>query len=135
MHRSVRTFNTGRILAVELVESHYDIPPRFSLERYFGGAWSMIRDPKLRHQVVIRFQPKVARNVAEVLWHPSQQLNWSDDGSVLEFRATVEGLDEITWWLLGYGKEAEVLQPPELRQILAEQTQAMAAIYRRTLKP
>jgi predicted DNA-binding transcriptional regulator YafY len=135
LHRAVRTFNTGRIVALEAVDSSYDIPTRFRIDRYFGDAWSMIRDARSRHQVVVRFQPKVARNVAEVLWHRSQQLVWSSDGSSLEFRVTVEGLDEITWWVLGYGKEAEVLKPPELRRILKEHTRAMAAIYRRTPKP
>jgi predicted DNA-binding transcriptional regulator YafY len=37
--------------------------------------------------------------------------------------------------VLGYGKEAEVLKPPELRQILKEHARAMAAIYRRTPRP
>jgi proteasome accessory factor B len=135
LHRAVRTFNTGRIVELETVDSSYDIPTRFRIDRYFGDAWSMIRDARSRHQVVVRFQPKVARNVAEVLWHRSQQLAWNSDGTILEFRVTVEGLDEITWWVLGYGKEAEVLKPPELRRILKEHTRAMAAIYRRTPRP
>jgi len=46
----------------------------------------------------------VAGNVAEVLWHQTQRVEWNDDGSI-EFHATVDGLGEITWWLLGYGSQ------------------------------
>jgi proteasome accessory factor B len=56
----------------------------------------------------------VAGNVAEVQWHASQRVQWNDDGSI-EFHVSVDGLGEITWWILGYGDQVEVISPPELR--------------------
>lgn len=125
LHRAVRTFNLGRVLHAELADSHYEVPPRFTLERYFGDAWSIIRDRGERHEVVIRFQPVVAKNVAEVHWHRTQRLSWNDDGT-LEFSATVEGLREIVWWVLRYGKEATVLRPAKLRAMVREHAEAIA---------
>jgi proteasome accessory factor B len=129
LHRAVRTFNLGRVLDAEPTDSAFEIPPRFSLERYFGDAWSIIRDRGDRHEVVIRFQPLVARNVAEVQWHRTQRLAWNDDGT-LDFSATVEGLREIVWWVLRYGKEATVLRPPKLRLMVRAHAEAIAAMYR-----
>jgi predicted DNA-binding transcriptional regulator YafY len=128
LHRAVRTFNVGRILKAETLNSTYETPPRFSLDRHFGNAWSMIREPGERHDVVVRFQPLVARNVAEINWHKTQKTAWNDDGT-LDFQVTVDGLGEIMWWILGYGKQAEVLHPADLRERIQEQITAMQDTY------
>jgi len=118
LHRATRTFNVGRILHLELLEDRYQIPRRFSVERYLGNAWHLISGPGPDHEVLIRFSKKVAQNVAEVAWHSTQRLKFNDDDT-LDFRVTVSGLGEISWWVLGYGDQAEVLQPTELRRIVA----------------
>lgn len=129
-HRSVRTFHVGRILECELTRDRYHTPPRFSLDKYLGHAWRLIRDRTQPINVLIRFQPLVAQNVAEVVWHKTQQLHWNDDGT-LDFRAHVEGIQEISWWVLGYGDQAEVLEPQVLRKLVAERVQNMSRIYGR----
>lgn len=136
-HRSVRTFHVGRILSLELTEDHYDVPPRFSLDRYLGNAWRLVRERGCRTNVVVRFQPKVAQNVAEVTWHKTQSVTWNADGT-LDFRVQVDGLSEISWWIMGYGDQAEVLQPQALRDLVASHARRMAALYaapRRSARP
>ncbi|QDT39357.1 helix-turn-helix transcriptional regulator [Stratiformator vulcanicus] len=128
VHDEIRTFNVGRIRKAELTDESYEIPPRFSLKAYFGDAWSFIREPNDRHDVVIRFGPKVAGNVAEVRWHRTQQIVRKPDGSI-EFSVTVDGLSEIVWWVLGYGKEAEVIRPDKLRDMVGEHVQKLAQAY------
>lgn len=128
LHRAVRTFNVGRVLESTLLDSTFEAPPRFSLDRHFGNAWSFVRDRGDRHEVVVRFRPLVARNVADVVWHRTQKLSWNDDGS-LDFTVTVDGLREIVWWVLGYGREAEVLRPEKLREMLRDHVAALAATY------
>ncbi len=129
VHRAVRTFHLGRIVEAELTDDRYEIPPRFSLARYLGNAWHLIRERGRRTDVVIRFQPKVATNVAEVTWHKTQRIDWDDDGT-MDFRVTVDGLHEISWWILGYGNQAEVLEPDELREMIAEHAAGMLKAYR-----
>ena len=128
LHRSVRTFNLGRVLSLQRLEDSYQIPRGFSLDRYLGNAWHLITEPGPDHEVLIRFSPLVAQNVAEVVWHKTQQVAPQPDGS-LEYRVTVSGLSEISWWILGYGDQAEVLQPTKLRTIVAERAARMAALY------
>lgn len=128
LHRSTRTFHLGRILRAEPLAEKYEIPPRFSLDRFFGNAWRMIRHRAERARVRIRFAPKVARNVAEVTWHKTQEIRWNDDGSI-DFLVTVDGLQEISWWIMGYGHQAEVLEPPQLRELIAEHVRQMAEQY------
>ncbi|MCH7989771.1 MAG: WYL domain-containing protein [Planctomycetes bacterium] len=130
LHRQIRTFNIGRILAAEMLTSRFKIPERFSLDRYLGNAWSLIRDRKQTKKIVIRFQKLVAQNVAEVQWHKTQKLVWNDD-ETLDFHVTVDGMDEIMWWILGYGDQAEVLEPPELRELIFDKIQAMQKVYKK----
>ncbi|QDT53131.1 HTH domain protein [Caulifigura coniformis] len=129
LYRSIRTFHVGRILESTLTDDSFKPPPRFSVARYLGNAWHMIREPEQRADIVVRFQPRVATNVAEVTWHPTQRIVHRGDGTV-DFCVTVEGIREIAWWILGYGDQAEVIKPRELRQLVAQHVRGMASIYR-----
>lgn len=128
VHRATRTFHLGRILRLEPLDDPYEIPRGFSLDRYLGNAWHLIPEPGPDREVVVRFQKKVAQNVAEIAWHKTQRLEFRPDGS-LDFRVTVSGITEISWWILGYGDQAEVLQPPELRQMVANHAARMLQQY------
>jgi proteasome accessory factor B len=127
MHREVRTFNVGRIQSLDLLDEEFQVPRGFSIQRYLGNAWHLIPDGP-ETDVVVRFSPFVGRNVGEVVWHRTQQTTWREDGS-LEFQVRVAGIREISWWILGYGNEAEVLEPPELRNLIADHAEKMLARY------
>ncbi|HTN76450.1 MAG TPA: WYL domain-containing protein [Pirellulaceae bacterium] len=128
LHCEVRTFNVSRIRHAELLEENYKVPANFSLERYLGNAWRLIRDDGPDQEVLIRFHPLVAKNVAEVCWHRTQATTFNDDGS-LDFRVRVSGLDEISWWILGYGDQAEVIEPAALREKIIYRITRMAEQY------
>ena len=91
------------------------------------AAWDVIADEDPVH-VVIRFSPEVAKRAAETRWHPSQELEWEKDGSLI-WRANVAGMREIRIWILGWGADAEVLEPAELRDTVADQLRRGAALY------
>jgi proteasome accessory factor B len=124
-HGRVRTFKLGRIHTLTVLDEKFDRPTDVDLGEYFGDAWCMIPEGRV-HDVHLHFDAKVAGNVAEVQWHHSQHVDWNDDGSI-EFRVRVDGLGEITWWVLGYGDQVEVVAPPELRGRVAQTAAAMLA--------
>lgn len=129
VHHEVRTFNVGRILSLHLLDETFHVPRGFSIERYLGNAWHLIPDgPDV--DVVIRFRPTVARNVAEVVWHRTQRIHWNKDGS-LDFGVRVAGVREISWWILGYGDQAEVLRPEPLRELIAQHAVNLSRLYRK----
>ncbi len=129
IHRETRTFNISRISEMESLEDSYKIPRGFSVERYLGNAWHLIPENGRDSVVEIHFQPMVAKNVAEVGWHKTQETEFQPDGSLL-FRAKVSGLAEISWWILGYGDQAEVIRPPALREMVSQRAQRMVERYR-----
>ena len=126
-HKDIRTFKLLRIKRLDVRETTFRPRDPVELDEHFGGAWNMIPEGRF-YDVVIRFAPKVATNVAEVHWHSSQKTEFLPDGS-LEFRARVNGINEIHWWVLGYGDQAEVISPAPLRRKLAQTAKAMAKRY------
>jgi proteasome accessory factor B len=117
------------VAEIETLDETYAIPHGFSVERFLRNAWHLIPEPGPDREVLVRFGRQVAQNVAEVTWHKTQQLEFNADGT-LDFRVTVSGLNEISWWILGYGDQAEALEPPELRKIIAERANRMAKMYK-----
>jgi proteasome accessory factor B len=125
-HKSIRTFKLNRIRNANILDDQFKDGDGFDIADYIGRAWSMIPEGRM-YNVRLRFTPKVASNVAEVLWHDTQKVTRNADGSAtVDFR--VDGLGEITWWILGYGDQAEVLTPANLRKSVADIARRMAKI-------
>ncbi|HUU22120.1 MAG TPA: YafY family protein [Phycisphaerae bacterium] len=129
-HRQRRTFKLGRIRKLTVSDQTFVPPEDVDEADLFGAAWSMITEGRL-YDIHLHFEKMVAGNVAEVQWHPSQQVDWNDDGSI-EFRVRVDGLREITWWVLGYGDQVEVLAPEDLRRRIHEVADVVAARHQPT---
>jgi proteasome accessory factor B len=106
----------------------YTVPKSFSLERHLRNAWFLVPGPEPVEDIVVRFQLLVARNVAEVLWQKTQRCEFQVDGSML-FHAPVSSVNEIVWWILGYGDQAEVLQSPKLRRFVAHRARTVVERY------
>jgi proteasome accessory factor B len=127
-HHEVRTFKLSRVRTLTPTRATFRSPADVDADTHFGDAWCMIPEGTL-YDVHLHFEPKVAGNVAEVRWHRSQRVEWNDDGS-MEFCVRVDGLGEITWWVLGYGDQVEVVAPAALRRKVAAVAMAMAERHR-----
>ena len=127
MHREIRTFKVSRIRNLEMRNQLYVLDKPFDIAEYFGDAWSMIPEGRT-YQVCLVFESRVAANVAEVSWHPRQRLNWLDDGR-LQFDVRVDGLGEISWWIMGYGDQVRVINPKPLQDRIHKMAQNICKLY------
>lgn len=110
--RQVLTFALERFREVRITEDTFQSPPEFNLDRYLEGSFGLFRGEPVR--VSLRFSRQVARYVAERQWHPSQTLEPLLTGE-LEMTLRVPVSPELRRWILGYGKDVEVLEPKSLR--------------------
>jgi len=102
--------------------AQFVVPDDFDPYRHFGGSlgiWPHLEEDATKYEVRIRFTDWAARIVPERRWHPSQDFYFEDPinetGLVAIF--TLGTLEEMTRWVLSWGKHAEVLDPPELTRI------------------
>lgn len=126
-----KTYRIQRFTTLRRLDTPANVPADFSLEEYFGNAWGVYRGAET-HEVEIAFTPDAAPLVQETVWHRTQRIvrKQTDGGVTLGF--TVDGLDEILWWILGWSGRAIVLQPEELRLLVVDQlTRALQMNERR----
>jgi len=123
----LRQFALPRVSGVRVQERRFTRPADFSAEKYFErsfGAFAGDGD----HRVRVRFAPGAAPRVRERVWHDSQELRERPDGGV-ELVMRLGDLAEVARWVLGWGDQAEVLGPPELRRRIAAAVRQVAALY------
>jgi proteasome accessory factor B len=125
--RARRTFKVERILAASLTPQTFAGDEAQAVARDMLRAWDVIADEDPT-DVVIRFSAAVAKRAAETRWHPSQELEPQRDGSLI-WRGRVAGLREIRIWILGWGGDAEVLEPAELRESVAQELERARRLY------
>ena len=112
------TYRVARFAKLEVLEPPALIPEEFDLRAYFGNAWAVYRGEPTS-DVVVRFTKEASAIVTETTWHRTQRVHHNEDGSVtLSFQ--VDGLEEITHWLVGWAGFVQVLRPGELRERVSE---------------
>jgi len=124
---ALRTFALPRISGAEVTEARFVRPEDFSPETFFANALGVLGGPG-DFTVVIRFTATVADRVREREWHESQIRRDLPDGG-LELTLRLGALAEVEGWVLGWGADAEVVQPAELRRRLAATASRLAAVY------
>ena len=123
---AVRTFALPRIRAVERTGAKFRRPKDFSLTKILEGSFAVFEGGRAT-KVRVRFTGVAARLVGERVWHASQKLLPGKSGLVLEMRVGLS--PDLRQWILGWGAEAEVLEPDELRRDLAAAAAATAQVY------
>jgi predicted DNA-binding transcriptional regulator YafY len=118
LHRRVEVIGVPWVQRVTLTDDRYDIPPRFNLERFLAQAWGVERGAS-RYDVRLRFSPRLVPELSDTPWRRGVRRLDLADGRV-ELLLTVDGVEEILRWVLGFGDQVEVLSPPRLRERLHE---------------
>jgi predicted DNA-binding transcriptional regulator YafY len=120
-------FKIERIENIQETSETYTIPADFDANEYLSAAWDISVEGDVK-TVKLKFKPVVARIIQESMWHPSQVLETRKDGSVL---MTLNVMDTMEFfrWLLRWGDDVEVLEPPEIRDEVIETAKAMRKVY------
>lgn len=119
LRKDIRTFALNRIRTLSVTEHPFTVPESFSIDEYLEKTFDLIHATE-PIDVSIRFTPFQAQWIRERSWHPSQELLELDDGSLI-LKMKVGALDAVKRWLMGFGEEAEALEPQELREMLQDE--------------
>lgn len=125
----LRTFLPGRIEELELTDKAFEPPDNITLTDFLRDAFRVeVREGRMPQEVKIKFGPRAARYIRERRWHHTEAIEELPDGGLV-LTLMVVGEDELIRWVLGYGAEAEVLEPAALREKVAAVAREMAAKY------
>jgi predicted DNA-binding transcriptional regulator YafY len=109
----LRHYRVEDITEAEQLQSTFEIPEDFHLAEYAQRAFGSFHNDSEFGSVVWRFAPEAADRAKRYQFHPAQQLEELEDGSIL-IRFQASGHLEMCWHLYAWGDGVEVLEPPAL---------------------
>jgi predicted DNA-binding transcriptional regulator YafY len=128
LRKEVRIFTLDRIKLLHQTKDHFNIPETFKFEEFIGCSFGVFQgEPSY---VKVWFSADVAGYIKEKTWHKSQRIETLEDGSIL-FEAEVAGTDEIKFWIMSWGSNAEVVEPESLREEIQAELETMLKKYSR----
>lgn len=132
LHGGWRKFYLSRMDAVRVEDEGFAPRPPAQWAEMVDEAFGLFQGPHHR-RVRLRFTPFRARWIREQVWHEAQELAPRPDGS-LDLSFPVADLREVKLKVLSFGADVEVLEPEELRVLVADEARALAALYGRDEK-
>ncbi|MEE9554859.1 MAG: YafY family protein [candidate division Zixibacteria bacterium] len=109
----IRTFRLGRVHDVRLSREKFEIPGDFSIEKYFSASWGVYRGKLIKFKV--KFRGEAAIIVKTSRHQQYEEIEEFDDGTVI-YKAVVAGRVEFIRWVLGFGAQAEIIEPVSARR-------------------
>ncbi len=125
----LRVFRVSRMRGAELLaeESQFTVPDDFAVRSYLDRApWELADGPSVRVRVRIGF-PHSRWVLGEGLGDVVEATD-PEGGALLEFG--VRAVEPFVRWLLPFGRQAEVLEPADVRDRLAAERDRLRALYR-----
>src|SRR6266581_652941 len=107
-----RTLALERISEIDITEQIFSYPEGFDPKELLDSAFSFTSDDPL--VVKVWFSARQARYIRERNWAKEQKIIEQPDGSIILDMKT-SGRWEVMRWVLSFGRDAELLEPAELR--------------------
>ncbi|MDX2033639.1 MAG: YafY family protein [Blastocatellia bacterium] len=120
LRNEIRNFKVDRMAHVEVLDQTFTRPPGFRLES------TTEQDDRT---LVIRalFSPQAAPWVREARSYYITHMEDAPDGLLVSLLAHTE--DEVFNWLLGWGADVQILEPPSLQQRLLHEARKILKKY------
>jgi predicted DNA-binding transcriptional regulator YafY len=124
----VKNFYLARMDDARPTARRYAIPRDFDPDAFFRNTFGIFVGGSKPFRFRVRFSKEISEEVRELKFHPKQTLEKGPDGeAILELPA--ESLKEARRFVLGYGKDAVALSPPELVEELRRETTFLQEAY------
>jgi len=127
--QALRTFAVDAIQDATVLEQPATEIKDETLDRHLTSGYGIFAGASTQEAVLL-FNPARARWVSRETWHPRQDGKLQLDGGYL-LKLPYSREPELVMDILKYGADVEVLSPDSLRQAVATQLRAAAALYAR----
>jgi predicted DNA-binding transcriptional regulator YafY len=127
----VKSFYLARIESAEPTGERYAIPRSFDANAFFRDTFGLFVGGGKPFRFRVRFSREVSDEIREQQWHAAQKLEASADGGVV-LELPARSIQEARRFVLGYGSDAVVLEPPELIEDVRNQAEEITRSYGRS---
>lgn len=129
----VRTFRVSRIEKLTVLETRFDYPKTFDLESHWAESTRRYEKDLHPNRAKIRLSPLGIELMAELLppyvRKGAMISEETDARGWREVTVSVAAMPKAAMEMLRFGKEAEVIGPPELREEMSKVLQVLAQTY------
>jgi predicted DNA-binding transcriptional regulator YafY len=112
LRKAIRTFAISRVTHANVTDNSFSIPEDFDFDtasiEHFGVHWG-----QNSYKVQIWFSRDASPYIQERQYHPTQQIEENDDGSI-NVALVTNHLLEVKRWVLSWGDQAKALAPDAL---------------------
>ena len=126
MKGDVCSFKLNRIKNLKISNDIYMKPHTFSLKEYLDKNWGIFTGDKIK--VVVKFSQRKAAFIKDTTWHIYQNIDQIEGGKIL-FTIYLNEVEDIKKWVLSFGKDAEVIEPIELREDIKRELEELYKKY------
>lgn len=128
----IRTYKVAKVLDLDVLSDGFDYPAGFDLAAQWQESLQRFARELRRAEAVLRVSPEALPLIDRLGADAAEEVQRAEPDAAGWRRATVpiEGVGHAARLLLGFTDLVEVLEPPELRQALADGAQRVAALYR-----
>jgi len=124
----VKNFYLARIESAQLTSERYAIPKDFDADAFFRNTFGLFVGDARPFRLRVRFSREISDQVREMQFHPQQKIETTPEGeAILELPA--QSIAEARRFVLGYGKDAMALEPPELVEDLRAEVERLGRRY------
>jgi predicted DNA-binding transcriptional regulator YafY len=126
----VRQYSMERMSAAKVLKGNCEVPADFNIEERLACTFGrFLGDPSQTVEVKVKFNERVAPLIRERARGPREQLRTLPNGDIeLTFPASTAGpwpLYDVKSWVLSWGPDAEVIAPPELKELIRDDVKVM----------
>lgn len=132
--KTVKQYAVRRIRSAAVLNETFEVPNDFDIKMVMDNTFGrFIGDPSKTVDLQMRFASRVAPLIMERRFHPKEHKVVEADGRILvSFPVTSSGswpFYHVIGWILSWGSDAEVIGPPEVRQMVSETSRQTLAKY------
>jgi predicted DNA-binding transcriptional regulator YafY len=126
--RDRRTFAVDSMSELDVLGQTFSKPADFDVEKWAASSISGVLHSGSTVEVRVRFSPRVAKAAIAARVVAERDIERRDDGSV-EIVFHVDDEDEIARWVLGWGDQAEIIDPQRLRKRISSLVHSISSKY------
>jgi len=129
LHNRFNVYALSRMKDLKITTDSFEVKSDFNIKDYIDPEFGIWLSEKATKKIELLFSSQINTYILERTWHVNQECHQNEDGSVyLSFESNQ--LEETFHWVMSFGSEVQVLNPPELQQKVKEEIKKLTSLYR-----